>query len=630
MACGDRARPPSSAAPETPPTGTPITSTIATATASAPGPWRDFDALPPGAIQRLGTQRYISRSAVVTIRNDGMLAVADNTLGVIEIRTDGMYRVVVPGDCSSDELVQYVGDELRARCGKTLHLVRDGRVSSYETTCGYGHVVLSRSGEYLACGNRGATYEVQLFRWPATPMWKLELKDEPRSLHVSDAGDVAIVEGEQVRVVRDGATKWTSPLELEWAGLDRQHLVGWLHDNSGFVRIALTDGKVASKTPVKDHSVARNVAVVPGGGSYFVALYGRYPGDSTDTAETFHARVDANTGKLLATWRGSDYEWGNAVSPDGRWGASVGVGRVLRMRLDDPKAPADRPRDGEIPGQIAISGDHRTIAYVTSQPRGNELVFYDAKSGTQRKRVAAPDFSDALELSPDGKRVAVAGRFGEFAIYDANGTKQCSSSEIAGDKIWWRGSRIVTYFAGDNGDDCDEITEAAIVVADERCRVVKSHVVYGMIQLLDANADRTTVAMADWKHECGANYELKPWRAFAIDHKTGAKVAVPKLDGEWPRREQAMEQALEADDSPGADAFEEHAALSSADGRTRLTWEYDHDSKRSFLRCSDVGTKKTLVRHALPEGITAPFAIASDGRWVVATDRGSLLVYGCR
>ena len=614
IACSDRARPPAPRAPEA---AAPVAPIAASAPVAASGEWRDFDALPPGAIKRLGTQRYISRSAEVSIRNDGTLALADDDLGVIEIRTDGMYRVVVAGECSSSELVQYVGDELRARCGKQVHAVRGGKVSSFDTPCGWGDTVLSRSGEYLLCGDRGKTYEVQLFRWPATPMWKVELAQEPRSLHVSDAGDVAIVENEQVRVVRGGAVAWTAPLKIEWAGLDRAHLVGWLDDNSGFVRLALADGKVASRTPMKDYSVARNVAVMPDGGSYFVAVYGTYPGDRADTAETFRARVDAKTGKLLATWRGSDYEWGNAVSPDGRWGASVGVGRVLRMRLDDPKIPADRPRDGERPGQVAISGDSRTIGYVTSEARENELVLFDVESGKQRQRVPAPDFSDALELSPDGKRVAVAGRFGSFAIYDANGTKQCESDAIAGGKIWWRGSRIVTYFPGDNGDDCDEITEAAVVVSDDRCRVVKSHVVYGMIQLLDATADRTTVAMADWKNRCGSNYELKPWRAFAIDHKTGAKIAVPKLDAEAAKREKALEDG-------------EEPPLVSADGRTSLALEYDHDAERSFAHCRDVGSKKTLVRHELPKGVGAPFAVASDGRWLVATDRGSLLVYRCR
>jgi hypothetical protein len=590
--------------------------------AKTPSAWRDFDDLPPGAVKRLGSSRYMSASDVVDIRDDGTMALSDDDHGLIELRVDGKYRVVAAG-CTSSSFVRYAGGELRADCGKEVIALSGDVVTRVGTAC-QGDGPISKSGEFYACSD--GNNALSLYRWPSTFVWKLAGAGSRTTL-VTDAGEIVVVDGERMRGIRDGREIWTKPSEVHWFGLDRAHVVAWNSDLRQLERHAIADGKLAGKTKLA-HDVDRNIVVAPDG-SYFVSLNGRYPGDPPDSSASFRARVDAKTGKLLATWRAREIEWGNAISPNGMWAASVGVGRVMRLRWNDPKAPVDMPVRGDRPYAVTISRDAKTIGYVTSEAGDNFLVVFDAKSGNVNGRSEVPGMLNAVEISPDGSLVAIASRFGELAIHDVRtGAKRCSSTELPGSKIFWYGNRIVTHFTGDNGDDCDEITLGAIAVGDDRCRLIKRHEIYGLMPLLETNAKQTTVAIAKWKNECGYGFELVPYKAFAIDHQTGAKTPVPKLDGEADRREKAAVKILESETATTEErAIAEGNTLVSGDGRTRVTWSYD---EHIGWHCSDVATKKTLVRHPISDGVGLPEAISSDGRWIVAIDRGSLLVYPCR
>src|SRR5690606_33206242 len=120
--------------------------------------------------------------------------------------------------------------------------------------------------------------------------------------------------------------------------------------------------------------------------------------------------------------------------------------------------------------------------------------------------------------------------------------QQCASTQIAGSMIHWYDTRLVTFYPGHNGDDCDEITVASISVADDRCTLIKRHEIYGMAQVLDTSAQRTTAAFAPWRNKCGSGYELRPWNVFTVDTQTGAKTPAPGRDAEARRRWKAIEE----------------------------------------------------------------------------------------
>ncbi len=606
----------------------------------AAGGWHSFDELPPGASKRLGSQRLATDSAVVAIRDDGMLAVFDDELGVIEIRVDGMYRVVVPGGCQSVGAMQYAGPELRVSCGNLQYTARDGVASVTPSPCEDGPFAFSPSGEYLSCLAQDETI-VRLVRWPGTLVWSFKGTEQPHRVHATDAGEVIVRDTKGVRLLRAGALAWSLPLVLERSGVGGTpaQLIGWDEQKRELVHLRISDGKQLRRTRLSGaDAVTREIAVFPDGTSVFVSVYGIFPGDPPNSAATFRARVEIATGKIVASWRGPDPEWGNAVSSRGTFGASVGVGKVLRVRFDDPRAPADRTVTEDQPSATAVSADGSTLGFITT--RDERLALFDVASGKRWANIEAPRFPEAIAFSANGKAVAVAGKHGGFAIHDTRtGREICASDEAAGAKIWWHANRLVAHYPGDNGDDCDEITEGSLTVIDSACKVVKHHSVYGMMQVLDSTSKETTVAIAPWKNECGYSYELVPYRAFRIDNRTGAKVAMPKLDGEWDRRQKAKEAAGKAlysstaEPTPEEDAIAEDEFTLSADGKTRVTWEQERDSNsnvRLFARCTDVATKATLVRHALPTSAWHGQAVAPDGAWFAVADRGSVLLYPCR
>lgn len=168
-----------------------------------------------------------------------------------------------------------------------------------------------------------------------------------------------------------------------------------------FARVALADGTEQSRVALGDRSIAGEIAELPDGASYFAAVDGIYPGNKGEIGETFRARIDAKTGKLLATWHGPDYEWGNAVSPNARWAASVGVQRVMRLRLDDPKAPVESTAGEDKPNALALSPDATSLAAVTSSSLSPMVSVFDIPSGTKRGVAPAPEFAEAIEFSAD-------------------------------------------------------------------------------------------------------------------------------------------------------------------------------------------------------------------------------------
>jgi hypothetical protein len=606
---------------------TPVSPVAALVTTTLPAPisvpsdtlsdWRDFDALPSGAIRRLGSQRYLSRSTLVAIKDDGMMAIADAELGILEIRRDGMYRAAATERCQSSKLVQYVGEELRAHCNKFIYVVKGGIVATKIEHSGESDdIAMSRSGGFYAYARHNDNgYEIRFMQWPNIEMWKFPVRHQPKRMMVTDAGEVIAVEQEQqVELVRGGKLIWSKSLALEWSGLG-SHLVGWIDAENAFVRIDLADGKIVGRAKLdKNLSVDRNIGILPDDSSYFVALRGLYPTNKDEVAvETFRARIDAKTGKLISNWRGPDTEYANAISPNGKFAASIGPSRVQRVQLDDTKVRDDRP-SGERPGAIALSADGKTAGYVTDHAEHNQFVLFDTTTGKQRAVAPAPNFARSIELSPDARNVAIAGQFNDFGIYNANtGAAQCTSKQIAGSSIWWQGSRIVAMFPGDNGDDCDEITEASITVANTQCKLINRYDVYGMMRLLETNGDRTIIEVAEWKNKCGAGFELKPWKTYAIDHNTGAKTALPKRD---------------VDTLTKGEVSHEEADVLSADGKTRMTARSDDD--HFVVSCIDIATKKLLARYVLPNSAAGPFAIAADGKLMAATDRGSMLLYPCR
>lgn len=616
------------AAPET----TPITSA-----------WQHPDALPPGAIRRLGSRELFGGYAAVAITDDGTLWLLDDPDGVIAIDRDGRRRLIDERRCSVGPREKVaVGGEVRFVCADALVHLSDGRVTRHALPAKTSSCAWAPDGESVACivdvpdpsrqrscvGCAAFRKRLVLFDSKATMRWELPGDyDEVRDFHVGRGGAVVLRREATTEMFRDGGRIWSIASgrgDTSWVGLSANgdELVSFRDREAQWVRHAIETGREIGRSPKQIYSVLRDVTAVPGTPLVYVAL--AHPDDGSEHESWRRAIVDPATGDIKRSWSGRPNEWGSGVSPNGRLAASIWGGYLLRVALDGSRV--DRTTEYVLPALLAVSPAGDRLAVVGSLPSSDGLVLYDVETGRQLARAGAPPFHAGISFSTDGSRIAVSSQFGELTVVDGRtGATRCTSEGAPGSWTRWHGNRLVTLFPGDNGDDCDEITPASVVLLDDACKVVKRHDVHGVIEVIDESPSRLVISAARWKHECGDHFELLPAEAWSIDTHGGAKTVLP---AEVARRHEAKRRAKGPSDDELELVPEEHRSL---DGQTRLVIDQSSDDRqRLVVRCVDTTTRATLASHVLPRTAREPMQIAPGGEWVAVADATSVLLYPCR
>jgi hemin uptake protein HemP len=616
------------AAPET----TPITSA-----------WQHPDALPPGAIRRLGSRELLGGYAAVAITDDGTLWLPDDPDGIVAIDRDGRRRIIDERPCSVEPRESVaVGGEVRFACTEALVHVSDGRVTRHALPARTSSCAWAQDGESVACivdvpepprpescgGCTAFDRRLVLFDSKATMRWELPGDyDEVREVLLGRGGAVVLRHDATTEMFRDGKRLWSVASgrdDAQWVGLSAsgEELVSFHDRDAQWVKRAIETGREVGRSPKQNYSVYRDVTAVPGTSMVYVAL--AHPEDASPLGSWRRAIVDPATGKVTQAWRWLPYEWGSGVSSNGQLAASIWHGFLFRVALDGSRV--DRTAEYVLPALLAASPESDRLAVVGSLPSSDGLVLYDVETGRQLARTSAPAFHRGVSFSPDASRVAVSAKFGELAVVDGRtGATRCTSEDAAGSWIRWHGNRLVTLFPGDNGDDCDEITPASVVLLDDACKVVKRHDVHGVIEVIDDTPSRLVISAARWKHECGDHFELLPAEAWSIDTHSGAKTVLP---AEVARRHEAKRRAKGPSDDEIELVPEEHRSL---DGQTRLVIDQSSDDRRRLVvRCVDTTTRATLASHVLPRTAREPMQIAPGGEWFATTDAASVLLYPCR
>jgi WD40 repeat protein len=143
-----------------------------------------------------------------------------------------------------------------------------------------------------------------------------------------------------------------------------------------------------------------------------------------------------------------------AISPDGRWLVSgTQSGQALLWEIDRETSPRTLVSGWWGKVCVAFSPDGQTVAIggrdgsVGEKVRGT-IVLWDMKKGEERGRIASPSAVFGIAFSPDGKKLASAGRL-------------CIKQELQDDgmlKTVWQGRSLMLW----DVQSCSEIGEFAV------------------------------------------------------------------------------------------------------------------------------------------------------------------------
>lgn len=619
MACDVPAR-----APVAPPMPASVTPAIAlerpapAAPETAPSNWKSFDEVPPGASFRLGSRAW-QGEGVLAISDEGTIATVHRGLGLVEIRADGMFRVV---DARLNPLaLRYVGGALIGASYESVQRWEGTAVTKLPFKCSSSRpVAISARGERLACFSNDAdqheTIEV-LDLTTSKPAWRVKVPKDASELAVSDAGVVFASDGASyVEAIEGGETVWRAAGKLEDPAYEptRDEVVVWNGADERFDVLRAQDGVRVRRTPAASHSLRGPIAIAPDGGSW-LAVASDQPSILT--------RWDAKTGAVLGAWPIGTYAYGAAVSPNGRFAAAISD-RIVRVDLVSGVASAKVSDPASEPTSLTSSRSGARLVLVDS----DELVrVFDARSGKEVVRGPAPEaiLRDVpVAFAPDDASFVVANAYGDLRILDTFTLREkCRTDDVPATWLYWSGKHIVAVYLGNPADD-EQYTGGTVTVVDASCKVKKIKEHPGLIYLA-ADDDQTLdlIFEAYERPPYGghpASYpSAKTARAMRVVYASGTIAAAPVGVLE---RARAKEKELERANDEGQER------ATSIDERTIAVAMDDGD--RRTLTCRDASSNAVLVEHVLPTTAWQGIAIAGDGSWVATPEGSSVLMYPCR
>ena len=232
----------------------PQTALPAIAKPEEPRGFVDPDALPAGALARLGSRKF-QGTRPVAVADDGRVAsLGRQGFGVFEHRADGFVRRVA--NCHAHALA-YAGDQLIALCDNRLvRLSAQADAEPIEVTidCSLSGA-LSPNGKLAACvrfkEDRSLWLDLldvatQRSLWTAALP---EAPDDPRALELSDSGAVFVAMGEKLHRFEGAQLQWSIQGHYDELGYNgaRTELLAWAEETRELSFFRATNGKLARK-----------------------------------------------------------------------------------------------------------------------------------------------------------------------------------------------------------------------------------------------------------------------------------------------------------------------------------------------------------------------------------------------
>jgi hypothetical protein len=600
----------------------PQTALPAIAKPEEPRGFVDPDALPAGALARLGSRKF-QGTRPVAVADDGRVAsLGRQGFGVFEHRADGFVRRVA--NCHAHALA-YAGDQLIALCDNRLvRLSAQADAEPIEVTidCSLSGA-LSPNGKLAACvrfkEDRSLWLDLldvatQRSLWTAALP---EAPDDPRALELSDSGAVFVAMGEKLHRFEGAQLQWSIQGHYDELGYNgaRTELLAWAEETRELSFFRATNGKLARK--LTDQRSPCGASVFLQDGSWLTA---RMDDPNVLVWSEFPSRERKSFQLANAC--------GPALSANGRFAAVAGDG-IMRIELASGK-------------RLGAAAPLSEAVSLVSSPKGDRMLqadnegqlrLYDMRRHVELVRGPAPRSilrGLAVAFSEDENYFAIANAYGALQVLETTTLKpRCElNQDGAAHWLFWRGATIVAVDGGNPADD-EQFHGGAVTILDRDCKVHANRSSEGLVSVLEETKDHLDLFVHPFEDP---EFDPRPsvpaservGRAWRVSLPSGALSAAPAEVLQRATTELALAKARWERGERPATSVE----MTSSDRTTSLRVEEVGERSRR-IHCRDKASGKERVVQ-LPDSAWRGLSLGGDGSWFAVPEDDTTLIYPCR